>query len=362
MHGLGRVYNATRVGAAPRKARVTKRLTVAPAAFTGSLLSFCAARTQSALDPQGPISRYINTWWWVLFSVASFVVVLVTVLLLVALFRKRKSQSEDPGENQEAELESGRERGLLWFVGLLGVAFPVVVLGALMGFNIYTENVITAQAQAPTRVIQVIGHRWWWEVIYPQEGITTANELHIPAGESVQIKVTSADVIHSFWVPQLNGKIDTIPGQTNTISIQADKPGAFRGQCGEYCGLEHAKMAFWVVADALQDYQAWVTQQRLAAPNPKGGEALRGQQVFLGSACVYCHAVKGTNASSRLGPDLTHIASRRTLGAGALPNTEGNLAGWIVNPQTVKPGNKMPPMYLESKDLQALLAYFRTLR
>ena len=321
----------------------------------GALAGTCAARTQSALNPQGPISRYIDTWWWVLFSVASFVVVLVTVLLLVALFRKRRDASAEP------QLNSGRERGLLWFVGLLGAAFPIAVLGTLMGFNIYTENVITARAQAPTRVIEVIGHRWWWEVIYPQEGITTANELHIPAGESVQIKVTTKDVIHSFWVPQLNGKIDTIPGQTNTISIEADQPGAFRGQCAEYCGLQHAKMAFWVVADAPQDYQAWVSQQQLAAPVPKGGEALQGQQVFLGSACVYCHAIKGTNASSRLGPDLTHLASRRTIGAGALPNTEGNLAGWIVNPQTVKPGNKMPPMYLESHDLQALLAYLRTL-
>ncbi len=332
-----------------------KRLNVGLAVSVGALASTCAARTQSALNPQGPISRYIDTWWWVLFSVASFVVVLVTVLLLVALFRKRRDASTDP------QLHSDRERGLLWFVGLLGAAFPIAVLGTLMGFNIYTENVITARAQAPTRVIQVIGHRWWWEVIYPQEGITTANELHIPAGEPVQIKVTSADVIHSFWVPELNGKIDTIPGQTNTISIEADQPGAFRGQCGEYCGLQHAKMAFWVVADAPQKYQAWVSQQQLAAPVPKGGEALRGQQVFLGSACVYCHAIKGTNASSRLGPDLTHLASRRTIGAGALPNTEGNLAGWIVNPQTVKPGNKMPPMYLESHDLQALLAYLKTL-
>ena len=332
-----------------------KCLKVGLAVGVGVLTGTCAARTQSALDPRGPISRYIDTWWWVLFSVASFVVVLVTVLLLVALFRKRRDDSTDPRMN------SDREGSLMWFVGLLGAAFPIAVLGTLMGFNIYTENVITARAQAPTRVIEVIGHRWWWEVIYPQEGITTANELHIPAGESVQIKVTTKDVIHSFWVPQLNGKIDTIPGQTNTISIEADQPGAFRGQCGEYCGLEHAKMAFWVVADAPQDYQAWVTQQRLAAPDPRGGDALKGQQIFLGSACVYCHAIKGTNASSRLGPDLTHLASRRTIGAGALPNTEGNLAGWIVNPQTVKPGNKMPPMYLESHDLQALLAYLKTL-
>ena len=333
-----------------------QRLTLGLAVALSSPTSLGSARIQSALSPQGPVSRYINTWWWVLFAVASFVVVLVTVLLFVALFRRRRNPATEP------EVRSGHEKSLLWFVGLLGVAFPAIVLATLMGFNIYTENVITARAQAPTRVIEVIGHRWWWEVIYPQEGITTANELHIPAGVPVQIKVTSADVIHSFWVPQLNGKIDTIPGQTNTISIEADAPGAFRGQCAEYCGLEHAKMAFWVVADAPEKYAAWVARQQLAAPNPKGGEALQGQQVFLGSACVYCHAVKGTNASSRLGPDLTHIASRRTIGAGTLPNTEGNLAGWIINSQTVKPGNKMPPMYLESKDLQALLAYFKTLK
>jgi cytochrome c oxidase subunit 2 len=167
--------------------------------------------------------------------------------------------------------------------------------------------------------------------------------------------------VHNFWVPELQGKFDLIPGRTQATWLQADEPGVFQGMCAEYCGMQHAKMRFVVVALPPDEYAAWAERQRQPAPAPADELALRGQQLFLGSACVYCHAVAGTNATSRFGPDLTHLASRRTLAAGVLENNRGNLAGWILNPQTLKPGNKMPPTALDGEELQALLAYLESL-
>ncbi|HLU83462.1 MAG TPA: c-type cytochrome, partial [Trueperaceae bacterium] len=210
--------------------------------------------------------------------------------------------------------------------------------------------------------IEVIGHQWWWEVRYPESGVVTANEVVIPVGETVRLELSSVDVIHSFWVPVLNGKMDLIPGQTTSLPLEASLAGEYFGFCAEFCGVQHARMNLLVVAQERSDFDAWLATQQLAAPPPNDATTLAGQQVFLGSACVYCHTVRGTNASGKLGPDLTHLASRRLLGAGALPNTRGNLAGWIVNSQTTKPGNRMPPMYLGGSELQSLLAYLETLR
>jgi cytochrome c oxidase subunit II len=211
-------------------------------------------------------------------------------------------------------------------------------------------------------VIEVIGHQWWWEVRYPHEGIVTANEIHIPAGQPVTLRLTSDDVIHSFWVPELHGKLDLNPQQTNTLILQADQPGAYRGQCAEFCGIQHAKMALLVVAQEPAAYAEWVSAQQLVPPPPNTELTEFGQQVFLGSACVYCHTVRGTNATGVLGPDLTHLASRRTLAAATVPNTRGYLAGWIVDPHGLKPGNKMPPTDMSAEELQALLAYLESLR
>ena len=191
----------------------------------------------------------------------------------------------------------------------------------------------------------------------------TANEIHIPAGQTVTLHVTTADVIHSFWVPELHGKIDLIPGQTNTVTIEADKVGTYRGQCAEFCGAQHAHMAFFVIAQSAEDFNAWLKDQSQPSVNPKVGSLeQQGQQAFLGSSCVYCHTIQGTNASGHVGPDLTHLASRKTIGSGILPNNPGNLAGWIINSQTIKPGNHMPPINLNGDQIQALLAYLTTLK
>jgi cytochrome c oxidase subunit 2 len=203
---------------------------------------------------------------------------------------------------------------------------------------------------------------WWWEVRYPDHEVTTANEIYIPAGQPVNFRLTTNDVIHSFWVPELNGKIDMIPGKTNTLWLQAAEPGIYRGLCTEFCGLQHAKMQYLVIAVPPNAFAQWVEQQRQPAPAPTDETTRLGQQIFLGSACVYCHAIRGTNASGQLGPDLTHIASRRTLGAGILPNNRGTLGGWTINSQHIKPGNRMPPMNLSGAELQALLDYLATLQ
>ena len=307
-------------------------------------------------DAQGPDAARVATWGWILFAVAGVVFAVVLVMILFALLRRKKTGA------MHRELPAPQERRWFTFVLVAGGIVPAVTLSTVMGINIYGERTYASEAAQPNLNIQVIGHQWWWEVYYPGQGFTTANEVHVPVGQRVELKLTSADVIHSFWVPQLSPKYDLIPGQTNSLTLTADKPGLYRGQCAEFCGPQHAHMALLVVADSPKDFATWTAKQRQPAPNPTANTAaFQGQQLFQGSACVYCHAIRGTNASSRLGPDLTHLASRRTIGAGALINNYGNLSGWVVNAQAVKPGNKMPPMYLAPGELRAVMAYLETL-
>jgi cytochrome c oxidase subunit 2 len=192
--------------------------------------------------------------------------------------------------------------------------------------------------------------------------VRTANEIHVPVGRPVAIDLKSRDVIHSFWVPNLHGKMDAIPGRVTNTWLQADSPGVWRGQCAEFCGLQHAHMALTVVAHPAHEFEQWLSAQREPATQPTEEIALRGQQVFLSGPCMMCHTIRGTPALSAFGPDLTHVASRRTLAAGTIPNTRGHLAGWILDPQVIKPGTRMPPTALGSEDLQALLAYLERLR
>jgi cytochrome c oxidase subunit II len=203
---------------------------------------------------------------------------------------------------------------------------------------------------------------WWWEVRYPEQSIIIANEIHIPAGEPVKLELASVDVIHSFWVPQLHGKRDMIPGIENVFTIQADEPGVYRGQCGEYCGTQHANMAFHVVAHPRDEFDAWRAERTKPRTEPATAEERRGFEVFMNAGCAQCHAVRGTQAKGNVGPDLTHLGSRRTIGAALLPNTRGNLAGWIADPQAIKPGVKMPRSYLPADDLLDLVTYLESLQ
>jgi cytochrome c oxidase subunit II len=208
--------------------------------------------------------------------------------------------------------------------------------------------------------VDVIAHDWWWEARYPN-GATVANEMHIPVGRPVRLRLATADVIHSFWVPQLGPKMDMIPGRTNELVIEADEPGRYRGQCAEFCGLQHANMIFWVEALAPRDYELWVEREASPATPPGGTIATRGQRLFERSSCAGCHAIRGTPADGALGPDLTHIASRRTIGSGVLPMTERDLSRWIADPQEFKPGTTMPRTEIQGRDLQALVAYLLSL-
>jgi cytochrome c oxidase subunit 2 len=214
--------------------------------------------------------------------------------------------------------------------------------------------------------MDVIGHQWWWEVRYgdpahPDFGFTTANEVHLPVGRPVRVRLRTADVIHSFWLPQIAGKTDLIPGQVNETWLEAERPGTSRGMCAEYCGLQHATMALAVTAESPESFARWAAAQRAGAAPPSTPEAQAGRVVFVRS-CGACHAVAGTDALGRVGPDLTHVASRPTIGAGALENTPANLARWITDAPAIKEGARMPAIPLDDAELRAVVAYLRTLR
>lgn len=259
----------------------------------------------------------------------------------------------------------GEETAGFPYGGALLIASLIAGLAvvALLWWLIGRPSLTNAPAE-PKLTIEVTGHEWWWEVRYlsddPHRVFTTANEIHLPVGEPVRLELNTADVIHSFWVPAIGGKTDLIPGRTNTTILQATKPGIYRGQCAEFCGLQHANMAFVVVAESPEDFQAWRDSQLSMSPEPRSDRAKAGKQVFM-RHCSGCHAVRGTDAGGALGPDLTHLMDRKTLAAGTLPNTIGHLAGWVANPQALKPGNKMPLVELSPEDLLQVHAYLRTL-
>jgi cytochrome c oxidase subunit 2 len=328
------------------------RAHLSSAALLPILLSACGGSDQSTLDPASPASSKIATLWWVMFAGGVVVTAVVLLLVFLAVLRRRR----DAG---------GWAPGTV-FVATAGLGIPLVVLVALFALTLSTIPE-TAPASSSTGrgadvTIDVTGRQWFWDVEYPDSGVRTANEIHIPVGEPVELRVHTDDVIHSLWVPRLNRKIDMIPGRTNRLTLEADRAGSYRGQCAEFCGIQHAHMAFWVVAEPKAQFESWLHAQAAPATVPATEHLVEGQQVLLGSACVYCHRIAGTNASGEVGPDLTHIASRRSLAAATIPNSRGYLAGWILDPQHLKPGNKMPATDLDGGQLQALLDYLESLR
>ena len=307
------------------------------------------------LTGAGPVAGAQATLGWWLMIVSAVVVLVVAILVLLGGLRRRG--------NREALVQ--RTGGGMRWVIVGGVILPAMILIVTFAFTIATENAIAAPSADPAVTVQVIGHRWWWEIRYagdPQHTVMTAGELHVPVGLPVRVELTSADVIHSFWVPQLAGKTDVIPGQRNVTWIEADKPGVYRGQCTEYCGMQHANMALFVVAEPPAQFAHWLESQSKPAAAPNDPDAAAGMAVFQKSACATCHAIRGTDALGHVGPDLTHVADRATIASGALTNTRGNLAGWIANSQAIKPGNDMPTMTLSAGDLQALVSYLETLK
>lgn len=323
----------------------------------GAAFSHILQQSHSVLDPGSPETRLIEQLWAAMYLTSIVVFVLVVAALLWAALRRRASEAPGP--------EPGTERGLTMAVAL-ATGVTVLILFGFLVYDIAVGRQLTRNAGNDALQIRVTGHQWWWEVQYrdsiAQNWVTTANEIHIPVGRPVALELRSTDVIHSFWPPNLSQKRDLIPGDVNSLLLRADTPGVYRGQCLEYCGLQHAKMAFLVIADRPDSFATWLARQRDTAMTPTDDLTRRGQEVFLSSSCVMCHAISGTPAGSRIGPDLTHLASRRTIAAGTLPNTRGNLAGWILDPQRIKPGTRMPPSRLEPSDLHALLAYLESLQ
>jgi cytochrome c oxidase subunit II len=300
----------------------------------------------SALDPRGPVAAEMTFLFWVLVTLGAAVFAGFIVLLLIGLFRR--SEQSEPGDEalERRFLVSG------------GLAMPAVIIAVAFGFTLAGMRAIHLEPGDLT--VTVVGHQWWWEVRY--DGFTTANEIVIPAGEPVLFELVSEDVIHSFWVPELGGKIDLLPDKTNTVVLQADAPGEYAGACGEFCGLQHARMRFRVVAVTPAEFQRWVDHQQRSAPDPHGALAVRGLDVFGDEGCGECHTIRGTSADGVGGPDLTHLASRETLAAATLPNDPNQLAEWIRSPQDLKQGVSMPATTLSDADMEALIAYLETLR
>jgi cytochrome c oxidase subunit 2 len=309
---------------------------------------------QSALHPAGPQAASISHLWWLMFWTSTVVYVLVIGALFLALRRSRSGRAP-----------ATSERTLVKSVAAATGATVVILFGLLFA-SVATGRAVASLGSAEGLVIDVTGYQWWWDVTYenptPSLRVKTANELHIPVGRQIRIQLKSNDVIHSFWVPNLHGKMDLIPGRQNVIWLQADRPGVYRGQCAEYCGLQHANMAFTVVAESSDDFERWLAAQRQPAPVPTTPEQERGRQIVERGPCAMCHTVTGTAAGGRTAPDLTHVATRSTIAAGTAPNTRGYLAGWISDPQHLKPGARMPPTGLSADELQAVLAYLETLR
>ena len=255
------------------------------------------------------------------------------------------------------------QRAVFW----LGAVFPVVTLTVLLVYGLNVAGVLVSVTERPALTIEVSGERWWWRVRYLDEAgradFYAANEIHIPVGQEVEFRLTSPDVIHSFWVPKLGGKLDMIPGRTNSFRLQADKAGIYRGQCAEYCGQQHALMAFDVIVLEPDTFETWRQEQRQPAAEPETAFLRQGRDLFIAEGCGVCHVVRGTTATGMLGPDLTHVGSRRMIAAGTFANNTGTLAGWISSSQHLKPGNLMPSFSsLDGVELRAIAAYLDSLK
>jgi cytochrome c oxidase subunit 2 len=305
---------------------------------------------QDVLEPHSHAEHRISTLWWVMMAGAWIGFGLVVVLLFLGWVRR----------NRATLPFGGGERAATALVIGLGVALPIVLLSGLF---VWSDIFVIRATDAPSRgstalTVRVTGHQWYWEIKYPGTRAVTANELHIPVRTRVRVVGTTADVIHSLWVPELNRKVDVIPGRENVLLLDADRAGTYPGQCAEFCGLQHAHMEIRVIAESRQRFRAWLANE--AAPAQAASS--RGASVFMDEACSGCHQIRGTDARGQVGPDLTHFGSRTAIGAGVLPNDPEHLREWIRDPQHSKPGNRMPGLKLSDADLRALVGYLEGLK
>jgi cytochrome c oxidase subunit II len=318
----------------------------------------------NALEPFGPQGAHFVDLWRIFMAACTFVFVAILVGVYLAMRRAPRADEATPADlSMVNRPEPGPKRHVTHAVIVSGLALMALVVA-----SVFTDRAMARMSLANAVNIEVTGHQWWWTVRYmdgpnASDVFTTANEIHIPVGRPVVLKLAADDVIHSLWVPSLSGKKDLIPGRTATLQLRADKPGIYRGQCAEFCGLEHALMGLLVVAEPVPQYEQWVNAQKQPAAEPTDAKAQRGKQVFQSSSCAMCHAITGADfAGAQRAPDLTHVASRQTLASGTLKNTRENMAAWIRDPQVFKPGTTMPATPLSNDDLDAIVAYLGGLK
>ena len=324
----------------------------------------------SPLDPRTAATARIAELGWFMIVAATIVCLVVFGALFLALRAGRR----------RGGLPSRDETGGSGVVVIAGMVLPGIVIAATLAYTILVLRDVAGAAGAgglhaahdahdagstsgagEALSVRLVARQWWWEIVYPTEQVVTANEIHVPAGTPITLSVTSQDVIHSFWVPQIAGKVDVIPGETNAITFRVDQPGVYRGQCAEFCGLQHAHMHLYLFVDSPADFAAWLAAQRRVPSPPTDSLVAQGQRLFTTTSCAQCHSIRGTSASGTSGPDLTHVSSRRTLGAGAHENTPATLARWVAQPQAMKPGNKMPNPNLSEGETRAVAAYLESL-
>jgi cytochrome c oxidase subunit 2 len=315
-----------------------------------------------ALQAMGPQAGHILDLWRIFLVICTLVFAAVLAGLLLALKRAPRIHVQEPPDLSTINVpEPGPRRNVI-----RAVVASVLLLLALLVASVFTDRALARLPLKDAVNIEVTAHQWWWSARYingpVSENFDTANEIHVPVGKPVVVKLNSDDVIHSLWIPSLAGKRDLVPGRTATMAFQADQPGIYRGQCAEFCGLQHAFMAFEVHAHPQAEYDAWRQQQLAPAADSPDATAQRGKTLFQSVSCAMCHTIQGTLAGAQRGPNLSHVAGRRTLAAGTLPNTPENLASWIADPQKHKPGTNMPATPLSPEDLRALVAYLGTLK
>lgn len=333
-------------------------LTIACVATFQVCAPACGA-TQSALEPMGPASAELFRLIWFFTALSAVIWLAVIAVMITAIIRRDRARG-DP-----LALDASRERRATGWVTIATGATAIVLIGLTLS-SYFSNRTLAGIGADAVLTIRITGHQWWWEVRYeneqPSRVLTTANEIHIPSGEPVRLVLASTDVIHSFWVPSLAGKLDLIPGHENVLELRADKPGVYRGQCAEFCGFQHAHMGILIIAEPRPEFDAWLEHQLQPAPLPASGEEQAGHDLFMNRPCVMCHKIGGTTAGGIVGPNLTHVSSRTTLAAGTLPMDESSLAAWITDPQSIKPGAHMPVIDLGGDDLRSIVAYLDRLK
>ncbi len=302
--------------------------------------------SSSEMEAMAALTNYT-----IFITAAILLIIVVALVYIIIRFRHTSGDNTEPYQDfGSLKLE------ITWTV------IPIIIVAALFFLTVKTMHAVDPPTRGKEPDLVVIGHQWWWELYYPKSGVLTANEVHIPAGKKLLVRLESIDVIHDFWIPELARKIDLVPGHPNHIWIEASEPGVYLGACAEFCGTQHANMRIKVIAQTQEEFDTWEKEELKVPPSPSSGEAQLGAELFQSKACMNCHTILGTGASARVGPSLTHLANRTTIGAGVLSYSPENLAKWLLNPEAYKPGSLMPNMKLTEAEVKALVAYLGGLK